>query len=175
MNYYANVDGREIAITLSRREGRLEVESADFGSHPASVVPHPDSGHYGVWLGGSLLEVTLLERSGSKLEIVLGGKRFQVDVQGEIDRILGVGDSDSGAESWNVRSVMPGIVTKLSVAEGDPVDVGQPLLYLEAMKMENEVRTEHAGRIQTLHVSCGDTVEGGALLVTVVPLETSEK
>ena len=64
---------------------------------------------------------------------------------------------------------MPGIVTRLLVRPGDLVVSGQPILILEAMKMENEVRAELGGSIQTVHVTEGESVDGGAPLVSIDP------
>jgi pyruvate carboxylase subunit B len=62
---------------------------------------------------------------------------------------------------------MPGRVVKVLVAEGDVVAVGQGLVVLEAMKMENEVRARAAGTVSQIHVKPGATVEGSAKLVTL--------
>jgi len=64
-----------------------------------------------------------------------------------------------------VKAIMPGIVREVSVAPGDAVAKGQPLLILEAMKMQNEIRADHDGVVAKLHVSAGDTVEKGTKLV----------
>ena len=53
---------------------------------------------------------------------------------------------------------MPGIVTRLLVKEGDPVQPGTPILCIEAMKMENEVKAETSGVVKRLLVGPGKTV-----------------
>jgi biotin carboxyl carrier protein len=62
---------------------------------------------------------------------------------------------------------MPALVIRVPVVVGDDVTKGQALAILEAMKMENEVRAPMAGRITELAVQEGQTVEKGALLVTI--------
>ncbi|MCA9653525.1 MAG: acetyl-CoA carboxylase biotin carboxyl carrier protein subunit [Myxococcales bacterium] len=59
---------------------------------------------------------------------------------------------------------MPGRVVRVLVAEGDAVDADDPLLIVEAMKMENEVRAPAAGVVRRVAVATGDTVEAGQLL-----------
>jgi len=66
-----------------------------------------------------------------------------------------------------VKSPMPGRVVKVLVTKGDVVEVGQGLMVLEAMKMENEVRARIAGTVAEVHVAPGATVEGNAKLVTL--------
>ena len=67
-----------------------------------------------------------------------------------------------------VRAVMPGVVRDVRVAVGAAVTLHQPLLVLEAMKMENEIRADRAGTVKTVHVTAGQAVEKGATLVTIV-------
>jgi biotin carboxyl carrier protein len=74
--------------------------------------------------------------------------------------------SPSGGEKLT-KSPMPGRVVKVLVAKGDVVVAGQGLVVLEAMKMENEVRTRTAGKVAEVHVAAGATVEGNAKLVTL--------
>jgi biotin carboxyl carrier protein len=62
---------------------------------------------------------------------------------------------------------MPGRVVKVLVSKGDEVAVGQSLLVVEAMKMENEIRAKVAGTVADVHVAAGATVEGNAKLITL--------
>jgi biotin carboxyl carrier protein len=75
--------------------------------------------------------------------------------------------STTGGGEKAVKSPMPGRVVKVLVAKGDSVAVGQGLVVLEAMKMENEVKARAAGTVAEVHVAAGATVEGGAKLVTL--------
>jgi len=63
---------------------------------------------------------------------------------------------------------IPGLITKVMIAEGDQVESGQPLLVLEAMKMENEIRAPHAGRIKSLLAFPGQSVSHNELLAEIV-------
>lgn len=62
---------------------------------------------------------------------------------------------------------MPGTVVKVMVREGDEVGEGQPLLVLEAMKMEQTVSAPHAGIVAALPYGEGELVGGGAVLAEV--------
>jgi biotin carboxyl carrier protein len=62
---------------------------------------------------------------------------------------------------------MPGKVIAVLVAEGDKVDKGQGLVIVEAMKMENEVRSPIAGTVKEVRVKAGEPVDGGAALLFV--------
>lgn len=73
----------------------------------------------------------------------------------------------SGAGGDSLNAQMPGQVTQVLVAEGDIVKQGQPLLILEAMKMEIRLTAPHNGTVARLLVKPGDTVDRGQQLVEV--------
>jgi biotin carboxyl carrier protein len=60
---------------------------------------------------------------------------------------------------------MPGLVVRVLVATGDQVEAGQSIVVMEAMKMENELRSPSAGRVKSVAAQAGAPVEKGALLV----------
>ncbi len=66
-----------------------------------------------------------------------------------------------------VVSPMPGTVVRLMAAQGDKVSKGQPILVLEAMKMENEITAVKDGVLSELRVAEGQTVAGGEMLFMI--------
>jgi biotin carboxyl carrier protein len=78
-------------------------------------------------------------------------------------------DAGSGTESGPQRLVapMPGKIVRVSVKPGDVVHARQPLIVVEAMKMENELRAGRDGTIAEIHVKEGASVDAGALLVVI--------
>ncbi len=75
---------------------------------------------------------------------------------------------DAGSGS-TVNAPMPGTVLRVDVAPGDAVRARQPLLVLEAMKMETPVSSPYDGTVTAVHVAVGDRVAGGAVLVEIGP------
>ncbi|MDF1798244.1 MAG: acetyl-CoA carboxylase biotin carboxyl carrier protein subunit, partial [Planctomycetota bacterium] len=69
-----------------------------------------------------------------------------------------------------LKAVMPGVVVEINVAVGDTVAEGQPLLILEAMKMQNEIGAPGEGVVKRIHVSQGEAVAAGAKLVELAAL-----
>ncbi len=63
---------------------------------------------------------------------------------------------------------MPGKVIRLLVKPGDRVDARQPVVVVEAMKMENELRAARGGTVSEVHAREGQLVDAGALLVTIL-------
>jgi 3-methylcrotonyl-CoA carboxylase alpha subunit len=70
-----------------------------------------------------------------------------------------------GAHGHGLEAPMPGVITKVMVVVGDDVAKGQPLLALEAMKMEHVIRAPRAGRVKSVSASPGQMVQAGATLV----------
>lgn len=64
-------------------------------------------------------------------------------------------------------SPMPGTILKVLVKEGDEVKANQPLMVLEAMKMENEIVATQDGTIAGIHVILGQVVNAGDALITI--------
>ncbi len=76
-----------------------------------------------------------------------------------------------GAEA-QLTAGMPGKIVKVMVSKGDIVKANQPLLVMEAMKMENEMRASHEVRIRDVLVQPGDSVEAGSTLISFEPAGT---
>lgn len=70
-------------------------------------------------------------------------------------------------KGMKVKAQMPGKIVRVLVQEGQEVAKDQPLLVMEAMKMENEIRAQGDGRVKQLHVQPGQTVETGAPLLVL--------
>ncbi|MDK2780788.1 MAG: glutaconyl-CoA/methylmalonyl-CoA decarboxylase subunit gamma [Trichococcus sp.] len=73
----------------------------------------------------------------------------------------------SAASGDAMTSPMPGTILKVLVNIGDEVKENQPLMILEAMKMENEVVANHAGKVAGIHVNQGQVVNAGDALITI--------
>jgi biotin carboxyl carrier protein len=80
------------------------------------------------------------------------------------EALAGAGSKKKG---MRVRAQMPGKIVRVLVKTGDEVAKDQPLLVMEAMKMENEIRAPSAGKVEKLAVAEGQAVESGADLVSL--------
>lgn len=66
-----------------------------------------------------------------------------------------------------VEAPMPGTILNVNVSEGDSIASGDVLLILEAMKMENEIKSEVSGTVKTVNINEGDAVETGEALIVI--------
>lgn len=76
-----------------------------------------------------------------------------------------------GDDAGGLFTQMPGKVVKLLANVGQKVEKGQTLLILEAMKMENEIKSNTNGTVKAIHVKAGDALENGVLMMEVEPGE----
>ncbi|MEC7241846.1 MAG: biotin/lipoyl-containing protein [Myxococcota bacterium] len=119
-----------------------------------------------VWsllMGGRSYEVGL-QQDGEEWSIDVYGVSHQVSAVDPRRKALRLaGGSDQGL----LKTAMPGRVVRLLVAEGDSVAKGQPIIVVEAMKMENEMKAPTDGVIKNIRVEEGQAVEAGAALILV--------
>ncbi len=111
-----------------------------------------------------------LDAEGTNYTVYTRGSHRQVSILDD-ERILR--DSLMGGRSLggqeNLKAGMPGKIVKVFVKPGDKVAAGQPLLIMEAMKMENEMKASEDVIIDRIHISEGKSIESGALLISFKP------
>jgi biotin carboxyl carrier protein len=109
-----------------------------------------------------------VDNAEDEYRVLVDGRNYHVHLVDERRVRVGGGQSDIQLQGRQKVSVpMPGKVIEVLVSEGDSVERGQGLVIVEAMKMENEVRSPIAGEVKEIKVKPGDAVEGGAVLVVV--------
>jgi pyruvate carboxylase subunit B len=117
-------------------------------------------------IDGQQHEVAVREESPGRYAVSAGGALHSVEATDPLTFLARQSHADKGARgAHTVRAYMPGRVVELLVGVGDEVAVGQGLLVLEAMKMQNEIQAERPGRVRLFHVAVGEAVEGGDPLV----------
>ncbi len=111
----------------------------------------------------------VIEGSGAEWFVTLRGRRIPVTVRTWRERMLAEAEvaSQAAGGPTEVKATLPGLVVAVEVEEGSEVAQDQPLLTLEAMKMQNEVRAPRAGRIVAVAVSAGQAVATGQLLIRI--------
>ncbi len=149
LNYPTSVrlNGNEIPVVFSPLEGTL------------------------LWMlrsAGEKLSVTI-QSNDMGLSVNANGWNYGVKVEDERTRrlrsVLHTGQQAVG--SILVHAPMPGLVIRILKSTGDLIRKGEAYAILEAMKMENELRSSFDGTVTTIHVIPGQTVEKGALLITI--------
>jgi biotin carboxyl carrier protein len=110
-----------------------------------------------------------LARDGERTFVAVDGRQYVVSESRAETGRPGEGDDKAAGGSLRVKAPMPGKVTKLAVAEGETVRKNQTLVIVEAMKMENEIKTSIDGVVSKIHVKTGDLVDAERPLVEIEP------
>jgi biotin carboxyl carrier protein len=112
-------------------------------------------------------EIVKDDSENNQLTIKINHRVFQVKKRGELDELiasLGL-DVPKIKKLKELKAPMPGRVLKIFVKEGDEIQIGDNVLSLEAMKMENILKAEGIGTVSKICIEEGDVVDKGAVLI----------
>jgi len=156
MRYYARLEETEYECTLEEEDGVTFV-TIEGKRYRADLNHIARTQAFSLLLDGASFEFTVNEQE-EDIELSGGAGHFHISVEDA---------RTHAARAKTAGARMPGIVRELKVAVGDNIEKGEPLLILEAMKMQNDIRSDRAGVIKALHIAAGDTVDKGAKLVDI--------
>lgn len=114
-------------------------------------------------VNGKIYDIIINSNSRS-FSVYVNGKSFEIEKKSASQILKGKGDR---LRKRDIKTFMPGRIIKILVEEGDIVDEGQAVLILEAMKMQNEIKSPQSGKISRIGPEAGESVETGALLFSV--------
>lgn len=151
--YRLNVEekvGNEIVVSLGKKQFRVSVEfiSGD------EILLNIEGRIHNVIVNSNTLFYS----------VYVNGKFFKIEKK-SVTQILG--RKGTKLQKRDIKTSMPGRIVKVFMKEGDKVKEGQAVLVLEAMKMQNEIKSPQSGVITKINPIAGDSVEAGALLFSV--------
>ncbi len=136
---------------------------------------------YKFTINGTNYAVEIKSVEDQDIQLEVNGTPYKVTVDKEIKqqktpklvRSVAVPSTDQGAavkvaaKTGTIKSPLPGTILEIYVQPGDKVTVGQRVLMLEAMKMENNIESDKAGTVTEVKVSKGSTVMEGDVLIVI--------
>lgn len=149
-----NWDGH--AYQLQGKHGHLEIH------------PEPEGGFICILDGQKIVaDLVKLDEENKTVTLRIMGKKIQVQIQEPVDLLLErLGMKMTSSKKINqLKAPMPGLVLKIIVAPGQEVKAGDPLMVLEAMKMENVFKAPNDLRIKSIPVQEKQAVEKGQELM----------
>ena len=160
-------------VQIDEIRTRLDVERKDdgyrfrLGDQPErhAKLTEVEPGVYAILLEGRSYEAHA-EAGSDCAWVTIRGHRFCVAVT-DPRRWSRKRAGAHGPEREDVVAPMPGKIVRLLVEPGQAVEAGQGLIVMEAMKMQNELKTRRAGRVAAVAVRPGETVSAGAILATI--------
>lgn len=170
MKLRVEVDGEEYSLDL-KRDGEASVyqlrganNASSLTSGSASIV-ETQAGVYSVLLGNRSFEVRIAHLNEAA-EVWVEQRRYLISQADPRDSVA----KNKGAAALGpreIRAQMPGKVINILVAPGEHVQAGQGLIIVEAMKMQNEIRSPKKGKVERLHAKEGQAVNAGDVLAWV--------
>jgi len=154
----------EVSVTEAGGNLRVSIDGEPF---QADILRLAD-GAYSLIADGRSIEVAVSRRAEA-WEAATGGRRYRLR-EGDAEEESGVGGSATGG-ARELRATLPGKILEVRVTPGQKVRVGDGLIVVEAMKMENELRSPVDARVERVAVEKGQTVEAGELLCLLSPPE----
>ncbi len=152
-------------VVVNGRAGELRLESSRFEyrgiARDYSMEPS-GPGVFSILIGERSYQATVLAPGMVQVNDLI----FQVEVFDPRElRARSATGSTEGRQ--NIAAPMPGKVVRLLVAAGDAVAAGQGLIVVEAMKMQNEMKSPRAGRVADVKVKADATVTAGEVLLVI--------
>ncbi|HKH77605.1 MAG TPA: biotin carboxylase N-terminal domain-containing protein [Rubrobacteraceae bacterium] len=167
---YRGADGDEHEVRARREAGtswRLEA-----GGEASIVEVLSSGGDLRAEINGRYVQAGYAT-GGSEVLVSIGSQAYRLEKPEPPDVDAAGAEGDAGAAS--LVAPMPGTVVKVMVGEGDEVEEGQPLLVLEAMKMEQTVAAPYSGTVTSLPFAEGALVPGGSVLAEVSEQQEAEE
>lgn len=163
MTYDVTIDGKSYRLELNRAECgwicRLDGREVEVDA----VLARPDV--LSLRLGNQAFEVKC-ERVAGEMHLWVGSRRFNTEVR-DPRSLRGRSRSADDLGPKKLTAPMPGKVVRVLVSEGAEVEAGAGVLVVEAMKMQNEIKSPKKGTIQKILASEGSAVNAGDVLAIV--------
>ena len=165
MKLQAEIDGTTSEVEV-RRDGERLVARVDDREYELEIS-EPEPGVFLLKNNGRVFNTFALKKSGGSSEVAVNGKSFDIQI---IDpkRLRGSGIEhlhDHGLVE--IKTAMPGKVVRILTTVGETVEKGSGVIVVEAMKMQNEMKSPKDGVIKEIRVLEGVTVNAGEVLVVI--------
>ncbi|HSB11818.1 MAG TPA: biotin/lipoyl-containing protein [Blastocatellia bacterium] len=163
MKYEVEIEGRAVTVDIDQRDS--EVEASVDGRVYQLNVASPEGGVFTFLQGDRVYEARVFEFGRDSLRVEIKGHLFTTKI---IDRKHRRATAERGIEGrQTLVAPMPGKVVRVLVVAGEEVKAGQGVVVVEAMKMQNEIKSPKAGRLIEVRVSEGATVDANQVLAVV--------
>ncbi len=156
--------GKKRRVELSHRGERAQW-SIDGRALEVDAV-EVERGIYSILVDGASFEVRV-ESVDGKLIVTAGSRQFDVTVRDPREWNRNRANAAESEGRQRVTAPMPGKIVRVLVAVGDAVTAGQGLVVVEAMKMQNEIRSAKSGTVEKLSVTEGQTVNAGEAIALI--------
>ncbi len=163
MKYIAEIEGHQLSLELDERDTKLRGTVND-RSYELQVLC-PEAGVYLIFSGEEVYEARVSSSEPGNFTVRLRDRVFAATIIDRKHRRHGADASEEGLKT--LVAPMPGKVVCLLLGVGAPVEAGQGVVVVEAMKMQNEIKSPKSGQVIEVRVREGDTVNANQVLAVV--------
>lgn len=162
--YFTSLNEKEYQISLIS-ENKVILNNEELSCE----VLKEKAAHFVLKVEDSFFDVIKVSEKNGLLTVFIGGQYFVLETQTKLQRTASqiIAKSAKVSKGATVKSPMPGLVLKIKKSVGDTVKEGEAVLILEAMKMENEIKSPRNGTIIEIPVSEKNPVDKGSVLFKV--------
>ncbi len=167
--YILNHDDEQHGAVIARDGSETQVQVGDGDLTPVNFRSVLNGKAISIRFGGQLHLVHLTGVGGDgKVQATINGRPIVLSVMDEL-KAQALESLGGGAASGTIAADIPGLVVEIKVKPGQRVKVGDPVVVVEAMKMQNELVTAVTGTVASIPVQPGDPVNPGDALVIIEP------
>jgi biotin carboxyl carrier protein len=155
MSYKINVDDQVFELNRADVQDLNMIEN---GNQTLHLLQDNQSYH---------ISVIDTDFDNKKLTLEINGNPYEISIEDEYDQLVKeMGLSAGGAQKLtNIKAPMPGLILDILVEPGQAIEKGTQLLILEAMKMENVLKSEGEGIVKSIEIKKGAAVDKGQILI----------
>jgi len=158
-------DGAEKAIEILAPAPACRFRSGESAEREANVQT-PEPSVYSILMDGRSYDAWVEDMPDGSVVVLVGGFRFEIEVR-DPRRWSPRQSGRSGEGVQSLTAPMPGKVVRVLAAPGDTVEAGQGIVVVEAMKMQNEIKSPRSGKVLSMAAREGVTVAAGEALATI--------
>jgi len=124
---------------------------------------------YHLRVNNKSFEISIDKLSQDDFRFLIKGNYFETIVRSKLEEIASetLKNKEKLSHKDTIKAPMPGLVLKVLVAEGDNVKIGESLLVLEAMKMENDIKSSASGTVKSVRITAGEAVEKDQVMIII--------
>jgi len=167
MNLHATINDHQSDIQIRDEGGRVFAEIDD---RRYELDVHESGANGYLLVSKSQVFDCRIEgqpESGLRVEVIVGTTRYAVTLNDPRRLSSAAPASTHAGDGARIIAPMPGKVVRVLVEVGSQVEAGAPIIVVEAMKMQNEMKSPKAGTVIALNIQTGDTVNGGDVLAVI--------
>lgn len=159
-------------VTVREAGGGLQL-TVEGHTHEVALIPWVPPTHFILLVDGSSTPVVVM-RAGEELRVTIGCDQHRVRIARSVSiPRRGAGGGSRSSEVRVVEAPMPGLIVAVQAQSGATIEQGAPVVIMEAMKMQMEIRAPSAGRIRSVRVQAGQEVSKGQVLVELAAETTA--